>query len=128
MIKYKIRGSDWLTFPLIIVNFNHFFIQPAPGCLHVDFSLDILAIGYISDILDLIPCACSRRKARPYQDIAITFYWRNIGIFEPPSRLNEYTNNYCIMWIYESLVVKSPKALCQHGCNVFCIIKRYSRV
>ena len=26
----KIRGSDWLTFPLIIVNFNHFFIQPAP--------------------------------------------------------------------------------------------------
>ena len=30
MIKYKIRGSDWLTFPLIIVNFNHFFIQPAP--------------------------------------------------------------------------------------------------
>ena len=32
MIKYKIRGSDWLTFPLIIVNFNHFFIQPAPDC------------------------------------------------------------------------------------------------
>ena len=31
MIKYKIRGSDWLTFSLIIVNFNHFFIQPAPG-------------------------------------------------------------------------------------------------
>ena len=31
MIKYKIRGSDWLTFPLIIVNFNHFFIQPVPG-------------------------------------------------------------------------------------------------
>ena len=31
MIKYKIRCSDWLTFPLIIVNFNHFFIQPAPG-------------------------------------------------------------------------------------------------
>ena len=30
MIKYKIRDSDWLTFPLIIVNFNHFFIQPAP--------------------------------------------------------------------------------------------------
>ena len=136
MIKYKIRGSDWLKFPLIIVNFNHFFIQPAPGCL--DFSLDILAnqrtralikhaFNYF-DLLDLIPCACSRRKARPYQGIAITFYWRNIGIFEPPSRLNEYINNYCIMWIYESLVVKSPKTLCQHGCNVFCIIKRYSRV
>ena len=31
MIKYKIRDSDWLIFPLIIVNFNHFFIQPAPG-------------------------------------------------------------------------------------------------
>ena len=31
MIKYKIRGFDWLTFPLIIVNFNHFFIQPGPG-------------------------------------------------------------------------------------------------
>ena len=27
MIKYKIRDSDWLTFPLIIVNFNHLFIQ-----------------------------------------------------------------------------------------------------
>ena len=24
------RDSDWLMFPLIIVNFNHFFIQPAP--------------------------------------------------------------------------------------------------
>ena len=24
VIKYKIRDSDWLTFPLIIVNFNHF--------------------------------------------------------------------------------------------------------
>ena len=32
MIKYKIRDSDWLAFPLIIVNFNHFFIQPAPDC------------------------------------------------------------------------------------------------
>ena len=31
MIKYKIRGPDWLTFPLIIVNFNQFLIQPAPG-------------------------------------------------------------------------------------------------
>ena len=31
MIKYKIRDSDWLTLALIIVNFNHFFIQPAPG-------------------------------------------------------------------------------------------------
>ena len=30
MIKYKIRGSDWLAFPLIIFDFNHFFIQPAP--------------------------------------------------------------------------------------------------
>ena len=30
MIKYKLRGSDWLTFALIIVNFNHFFIQPVP--------------------------------------------------------------------------------------------------
>ena len=30
VIKYKIRGNDWLTFPLITVNFNHFFIQPAP--------------------------------------------------------------------------------------------------
>ena len=30
MVKYKIRGSNWLTFPPIIVNFNHFFIQPAP--------------------------------------------------------------------------------------------------
>ena len=31
MNKYKIRCSDWLKFPLVIVNFNHFFIQPAPG-------------------------------------------------------------------------------------------------
>ena len=29
--KYKIRGSDWLTFSLIIVNFNHFFIQASPA-------------------------------------------------------------------------------------------------
>ena len=29
MIKYKIRVSNWFEFPLIIVNFNHFFIQPA---------------------------------------------------------------------------------------------------
>ena len=33
MINYKIRDSDWLTFPLIIVNFNHFFMQPAPSYL-----------------------------------------------------------------------------------------------
>ena len=31
MIKCKIRATHWWTFPLIIVNFNHFFIQPAPG-------------------------------------------------------------------------------------------------
>ena len=30
MIKYKIRDSDWLKFSLIIVNFNHIFIQPDP--------------------------------------------------------------------------------------------------
>ena len=30
MIKYKIRGSDWLTFPLIIVNFNNFFLYNRP--------------------------------------------------------------------------------------------------
>ena len=30
VIKYKIRDSDWLTFRLIIVNFNHVFIQQAP--------------------------------------------------------------------------------------------------
>ena len=33
MINCKIRGSDWLSFPLIIINFNHFFIQPAPNLL-----------------------------------------------------------------------------------------------
>jgi hypothetical protein len=26
----QIRASYWMTFPLTIVNFNHFFIQPAP--------------------------------------------------------------------------------------------------
>ena len=36
MIKYKIRGSDWLMFPLETVNFNHFFIQPAPGRSNTD--------------------------------------------------------------------------------------------
>ena len=36
MIKYKIRGSDWLTLALIIVSFNHFFIQPAPGQQHAN--------------------------------------------------------------------------------------------
>ena len=30
MIKYKICDFDLLTFPLIIVNFDHVFIQPAP--------------------------------------------------------------------------------------------------
>ena len=33
MIRYKIRDSDWLTFPQIIANFNHFFIQPVPGVM-----------------------------------------------------------------------------------------------
>ena len=36
MIKYKIRGSDWLTFALIIINFNHFFIQPAPELIDME--------------------------------------------------------------------------------------------
>ena len=44
MIKYKIRGSDWLKFPLIIVNFNHFFIQPAPEVQKS--SLPILRLDY----------------------------------------------------------------------------------
>ena len=35
VIKYKIRGNDWLTFSLIIVNFNHFFIQLAPEVWYV---------------------------------------------------------------------------------------------
>ena len=30
MINSQIRASYWMTFPLIIENFNHFFIQPAP--------------------------------------------------------------------------------------------------
>ena len=38
MIKYEIRCSDWLTFPLIIVNLNHFFIQPAPALLSLCFN------------------------------------------------------------------------------------------
>ena len=32
MINSQIRASYWMTFPLTIVNFNNFFIQPAPGC------------------------------------------------------------------------------------------------
>ena len=36
MINYKIRGSDWLMFPLVIVNFNHFFIQPTLGRSNTD--------------------------------------------------------------------------------------------
>jgi hypothetical protein len=31
VINSQIRASYWMTFPLIIVNFNHFFIQPTPG-------------------------------------------------------------------------------------------------
>jgi hypothetical protein len=31
MINSQIRASYWMTFPQPIVNFNHFFIQPAPG-------------------------------------------------------------------------------------------------
>ena len=52
MIKYKIRSSDWLSFPLIIVNFNHFFIQPAPGhyCVedHVITQYDLLFTCLVS--------------------------------------------------------------------------------
>ena len=32
VIKYKIRDSDWLTFPLIIVNFNHFYTTGPSSC------------------------------------------------------------------------------------------------
>ena len=44
MIKYKIRGSDWLTLALIIVNFNHFFIQAAPdnNCVSIIISFTML--------------------------------------------------------------------------------------
>ena len=45
MIKYKIRGSDWLTFALIIVNFNHSFIQPAPGFLLVLWANIFLSVN-----------------------------------------------------------------------------------
>jgi hypothetical protein len=34
VINSQIRASYWMTFPLAIVNFNHFFIQPAPGVLN----------------------------------------------------------------------------------------------
>ena len=30
VVNSKIRDSDWLTFALTIVNFNHVFIQRAP--------------------------------------------------------------------------------------------------
>ena len=36
MIKHKIRGSDWLMFQVVTVNFIHFFIQPAPGRSNTD--------------------------------------------------------------------------------------------
>jgi hypothetical protein len=36
VINCQIRASYRMTFPLIIVNFNHFFIQPAPDRLHID--------------------------------------------------------------------------------------------
>ena len=45
MIKYKIRDFDWLTFPLIIVNFNHFFIQPAPGSLPTHGAAEKTLVG-----------------------------------------------------------------------------------
>jgi hypothetical protein len=32
VINSQIRASYWMTFPLTVVNFNHFFIQPAPDC------------------------------------------------------------------------------------------------
>ena len=40
------RGSDWLIFLLIIVNFNHFFIQPAPGYKLLDEYSSGDLIGY----------------------------------------------------------------------------------
>ena len=38
MINSRIRASYWMTFPLTIINFNHFFIQPAPGVVHLGIS------------------------------------------------------------------------------------------
>jgi hypothetical protein len=31
VINSQIRASNRMTFPLTVVSFNHFFIQPAPG-------------------------------------------------------------------------------------------------
>ena len=52
VIKYKIRGTDWLTFPLIIVNFNHFFIQLTPG--RFCNSISLLKMYSISCIIVMI--------------------------------------------------------------------------
>ena len=39
------RDSYWIMFPLTIVNFNHFFIEPAPGsCIPTNESLFILLV------------------------------------------------------------------------------------
>ena len=57
MIKYKIRSSDWLTFPLIIVNFNHFFIQPAPDQQRIKEDIGQLKRLRVARTQVLGPCA-----------------------------------------------------------------------
>ena len=52
MIKYKIRDSYWLTFPLIIVSFNHFFVQPATG-YHIHVAKKMGKTAQNSKIVDV---------------------------------------------------------------------------
>ena len=69
MIKYKIRCSDWLTLPLIIV-YYHFFTQPSPGevltnCYSLFYHLESYEINSL-EYLTLPKCsrACVRALCR----------------------------------------------------------------
>ena len=71
-MKYQIRDNDWLTFPLIIVNFNHFFTQPTPEEM---FTFTRFSISSIPRITSTIMTSYSIGTGR------IVMTRRSIGAF-----------------------------------------------
>jgi hypothetical protein len=63
VVKYsQIGASYWMTFPLTIVNFNHFFIQPTP---EIYFTLILTSITTLTQLCakhNIIACARQLRR------------------------------------------------------------------